>query len=279
MKTIFFIYVLWHAVAIGEELQAKKDTTNVKYGWRGFIAGSVAPLVGLEYCYYGFDKFGVKWPDNAEFTSFNQTLRRGALSSYLGFYCYGIRLIGYIDWTPLIRIDNNEKEVWSKKVFTEFDTLEAGKANYYHQSYGFDFSYPMAMSKYMQLVPIVGWHRWKMVSQFEVINNKDKKVLRYFSESRDYKNLTLELQLMFFHLWGEKSKTLPYYTRQKGVYVKPSYKTFIENDFRLINLEVGIGSFIKVPSNSYLVHSIYFNLGVYQGNLRSTMYKVGWKIM
>lgn len=282
MKVIFVaaIFVLiFNVSARGKTFFA--DTTNEQRNRRNFTT----PVYGLDFYHFKFDKFGVKFPVNANFTSFSNSSRRTGISFYLGFYRNNLGIIGYADLNSLLRRENAEKELWTNKYLKNVDSLSTNKVNYYHQWYGFDFLYEIKVSKHFKLIPILGWQHWSFISEFEVVSITDGKLTRNYSARKNFNSMTIGMKPFLFTLWGDK-KSLPssandsklhYY--QWGGYFEPSFKKFFDNNVSLLNFELGIGPFVELPYNNTPGGLIYyFSAGIYKGDIKTKMYHLGVKM-
>jgi hypothetical protein len=278
--------VISHVVS-GQEIivEAGGDTVYAKYSLENFLT----PIWGIDIYHYDFDRFGVRYPTNAKFTSFSESSRNSGLFFYAGLNYDRLMFFGYADMSGLLSPPDTEKNEWKEAILNEKDSLDATKASLNQHSYGLELAYPIAILKQLEIIPVLGLHHWTFISKFEVADINSGKVVNYYSEQKNLTNATLELTLFFVQLSEKKKKIssqnpgiFAFYKDashyQSGIYIEPSYKKFIGNNLHLVNLELGIGQFVERKYHTFTALGFYFNIGVCQGDVKSKIYRLGLKM-
>jgi len=270
-----------HAVFAQEMIvEVGGDTVYKKYNRDNFVK----PIWGIELYHYDFKKFGVKFPSNAVFTSFGNGSRSSGFFFYAGLKYNRIRIVGFADVSGLLSPQNAVKDEWEKAILAKNDSLQATKANLNQRSYGIDIAYPIKVSNPLELTPVLGLHRWTFIAEFEISDPIKGNVANYYFQQKDFQNITLEIKLFLFQPFANKKKSSSKRSafaslHQGGYYMEPSYKAFVGSDLYLINIELGIGHFVRHEHRSTnMTLGFYFNIGTFQGDLNSKIYRIGFKI-
>jgi hypothetical protein len=252
-----------------------QNLPEVKYSWYDHVI----PLINAEFCRYDFVKFGVKWPTNIGFNSFSYRFHDFGVAASWGLYYHRIGIFNYTDFLSANKRSNNaEIGLFEEKIIGNIDSLKLSKGNYYQQKNGFAISYTVVFKNFLKFTPIIGWQRWKMLSEVELVRSTTNEVLQYFFEEKRITNLTFELKLMPYLLFGERKEinfeNKKYYTR-KGITFEPSCKFFLGRNLSFLSMEVGYGEFLNKPFNSTIIPMIFFGIGRYQGEINSTVHRIG----
>lgn len=245
-----------------------------KYNWYDHII----PIVNPEFYHYDFDRFGVKWPTNLEFSRFGNGYRYTGGGISLGGYYHRLGILTYIDLSAIRRGNNAEIGLLEENIVGNIDSLKLSKGNYYQQNNSISLNYPFLFKNFLKFTPSLGWQKWKMVSEVELSESASNQVLQYYYEEKYLTNATIELKVMLFALWGGKKEisfaNKQYFTR-KGFTFEPAYKVFLGRNLSLLSIEVGTGEFLNKPFNSTIIPFLFFGIGHYQGEINSTVYRIG----
>jgi len=272
MKILYLFAALFSILFI-TSVKAQTVSDN-RHKWYDHII----PIVTPELNHYDFDRFGVRWPTNLEFNKFGDGYRDTGAGITWGLFYHRIGIFNYTDFSVNKRSNNAETELLEEKIVGNIDSLKLSKGNYYQQNGNTTLSYTFIFKDFLKVTPILGWQRWKMLSEVELTRSTTNEILQYFFEERRITNVTFELKLMPYLLLGKRKEinfeNKKYYTR-KGLTFEPSCKFFLERNLSLLGMEVGYGEFLNKPFNSTIIPMIFFGIGRYQGEINSTLYRIG----
>ncbi len=251
-----------------------QNLSKVKYGWYDHVT----PIFTPELYRYNFVSFGVKRPTNIDFNRFSYKFQDVGGAMSWGLFYHRIGIFHYTGFSSNKRSNSAEISLFEEKIIGNIDSLELSKGNYYQQNSSITLSYTFISKNFLKVTPILGWQSWKMLSEVELVRSTTNEILQYFFEEKRIINATFELKLMPYLLLGERKEinfeNKKYYTR-KGITFEPSCKFFLGRNLRFLSIEVGYGEFLNKPFNSTIIPMIFFGVGRYQGEINSTVYRIG----